>query len=431
MRALLNTMAGKLFVLGVFFAIGATVFVYLYLGIGGYVPFVTSRQYVLEVDTSNASNLVPASHVSIAGVQVGQLQTVEREGGHARIIFTIDSQYAPLHQGVHVRLGQRSLVAESYFDVTDGHGPELPSGSVVPAQDFQPDVPLHDVLASFDPKTRAEMSSLFRSLSAGTAGTEQDVSVLMSGLGDLGRQGNTALDAIAAQSADLRSLGHDTSTLINTLDTSEGQIADMVTSADRLTKATSGESQAVAATMNTMPGVLDSATHASADLTELSGALHPVVSDLRAASPFLSDALNDLPDTTHDLRDLLPGLSGTFHRGPDTFRRIPDFRDDAHDTFHTGRQFLRDLNPMLHYLRPYGPEIGAFFANFNAITQYTDGVGDNYIRLEPVFNDQSVGGVPFAYNGPLTYVNPFPAPGSQPNPGPWHGTYPHVKRLPG
>jgi phospholipid/cholesterol/gamma-HCH transport system substrate-binding protein len=431
MRDLMNTMTGKLLVLGVFFSIGAAVFVYLYLGIGGYVPFVTERQYVLEVDTANAGNLVKASHVSMAGVQVGQLQSVEREDKHARLVFSINSEYAPLHQGVHIRLGERSLVAESYFDVIDGHGPALPSGSVIPARDFQPDVPLHDVLASFDPKTRADMSSMFQSLSAGTAGTEQDVSALMSGFGDLGRQGNTALDAIAAQSADLRNLGRQTSTLIRTLDTSEGQIASMVTQADRLTKATSQQNQAVAATMNTLPGVLDSATRASSDLEDLSGALHPVVSDLRAASPFLSDALRNLPDTSHDLRDLMPPLSESFRRGPDTFRRVSDFRSDASDTFDTGHEFLRDLNPMLHYLRPYGPEIAAFFANFNAIAQYTDGEGQNYIRLEPVFTDQSVGGVPFAYNGPLTYANPFPKPGSQPNPGPWSGKYPHVERLPG
>lgn len=429
MRTFLDTLAGKLLFLAAFFAIGAAVFIYLYVGIGGYLPIITARQYALTVDTDNAGNLVPASHVTIAGVQIGELRSVERHGNGARITFTIYSNYAPLHQGVHIRLGERSLVGESYFDVTDGKGPALSSGAMVPARDFQPDVPLHDVLASLDSKTRADMSSLFRSAGAGTEGTEPDISALFGGLGDLGRQGSTALDAIGAQSADLRGLGQDTSTLIKALDTSEGQIADMVTHADLLTKATATQRQSIAATMNILPGVMDSATRASSDLTDLSEALNPIANDLRESSPFLSDALRELPDTTHDLRGLLPSLRDTLDRAPSTLHRIPDFSDDANDTIHSGYEFLRDLNPMLQYLRPFGPETAGFLTSFNAVTSYTDGEGANEIRIVPFVDDQSVQ-TPLAYKGPITYVNPYPAPGSQPNPGPWRGNYPHVKRLP-
>ena len=424
-----QTTAGKSLVLAIFFAIGGAVYVYLYLGIGGYVPFVTNRQYALSAITSDASNLVSASHVDIAGVQIGEVRTIEQQGRQVKVDFTVDSQYAPLHQGMHVRLGERSLVGESYFDITDGKGPAIPTGTVLPASALTPDVPLHDVLASLDAPTRAAMSSFFRSTGAGTAGTQQNVSQLIGGLGGLGRQGNTALDAIASQSADLESLGHDTSTLINALDTSEGKIADLVTSADRLTKATSTQNQAISATMHTLPGVLDSATRASVDVANLSGALVPVADSLQQASPFLSDALGNLPGVSSDLRGLLPSLSGTFHRAPNTFHRIPDFRSDAHDTIDSGHEFLRDLNPLLHYLQPYGPEAAGFVANFDAILNYTDGTGAQYLRLSPHLNDQSIQ-TPFGYNGPLTYRNPYPAPGTGAHPGPWNGKFPHVERLP-
>jgi phospholipid/cholesterol/gamma-HCH transport system substrate-binding protein len=429
MRALFSGLPGRLLVLAIFFAVGGVVYAYLYVGVGGYVPFVTSSQYQLSTLVADEDNLVAASHVEVAGVQVGEVRTRDREGGRIKVTFTIDSKYAPLHEGVHIRLGERSLVGESYFDLADGTGPALPSGSVIPPKDFQPSTQLHDVLASFDPKTRSDMSSMLRELGAGTDGTQQDVSGLMAGLGDLGRQGNTALDALSAQSDDLQKLGGDTSTLLNAMDTSEGQIADLVTHADQLTKATSAQRKSIEATMRVLPTTLDTATTASSDISKLSDALNPVANSLRDASPFLSDALVKLPGASSDLKGLMPPLSGTLDRAPDTLHKVPDFGSAARDTIPQAREFVRDLNPMLLYLKPYGPEIAAFFANFNAIVRYTDEAGMNYIRLMPMINDHAVQ-TPVAYKGPLTYTNPYPKPGSQPDPGPWDGKYPHVERLP-
>lgn len=429
MRGFFASFAGRAVLLLAFFAAGFAVFAYLYVGIGGYIPFVTAREYQLGLRLKDGDNLVTAGRVSIAGVQIGEVRTVEHEGDHLKVTFMVNSDYAPLHEGVRVRLGERSLVGESYLDVVDGKGPELPSGSVIPDKDFQPSTQLHDVLASFDPKTRQDMGSMLRSLGAGTEGTQAEVAGLMAGMGNLGRQGNTALDALAAQSEDLKGLGHDTTILLDALDTSQGQIADMVTSANRLTKATSDQRSAIEATMNTLPGTMDSATAASDDIKRLSGALAPVVADLREASPFLSDALENLPGVSSDLRRLMPPLSGAIDRAPSTFDRVGQFHDDAGDTIPAAREYVRDLNPMLEYLKPYGPEIAAFFANFNSVVRFTDEQGQQYLRAMVMLNDHSVK-TPVAYKGPLTYNNPYPKPGSQPNPGPWDGKYPHVERLP-
>ena len=421
---------GRSVALAVFFAVGIAVFLYFYLGIGGYVPFFTAREYTIGVHVADGDNLVQASHVSEAGVQVGAVRSIEHDGNQLKVVFKVDSKYVPLHQGVRIRLGERSLVGESYFDVTDGTGPELPSGSIIPSQDFKPSTQLHDVLESLDTPTRAAMGDMLRSLGAGTTDTHQDVSAMMAGMGALGRDGNTALDAIAAQSDDFTALGADLSTLMQTLDTGEGRIADMVTSANRLTKATSSQRAAVEATMNELPNTLDAATTASADITKLSGALAPVVTDLRDASPFLNDGLDSLPPVSNDMRDLMPPLSKTIDRSGGTFDRIPRFADHSQDTIPAAREFVRDLNPLLKYIKPYGPEMGGFFANLNSSWMYTNGNGMNHVRVFLMLNDRSLGQTPIAFKGPLTYTNPYPAPGSQPRPGPWNGTYPHVERLP-
>src|SRR5439155_6944562 len=121
----------------------------------------------------------------------------------------------------------------------------------------------------------------------------------------------------------------------------------------RLTKATASQRTAIEDTMNELPNTMDAATTASADVTKLSGALAPVVSDLRSASPFLNDGLVKLPPVSTDLRGLMPPLSQAIDRSGDTFDRLPRFADTGKDTIGPAREFVRDLNPLLKYIKPY------------------------------------------------------------------------------
>lgn len=82
---------------------------------------------------------------------------------------------------------------------------------------------------------------------------------------------------------------------------------------------------------------------------------------------------------------------------------------------------------MLAYLKPYGPELAAFFANFEGGFKM-DSRGHAYVRLVPNFNDASV-------TSPLSklvasYRNPLPRPGQGGEPGPYQGEYPRVARTP-
>jgi phospholipid/cholesterol/gamma-HCH transport system substrate-binding protein len=406
-------------------------FVWLFTGTGNYIPFVQPRQWQAVVYLDDADNAVQADRVQIAGVQVGKIVSATREGEKAKVVFDVDESAAPLHQGVHVRLGSRSLVEESYLDITDGTGAALADGTVIPPSQVQPSVQVHDVLDSLDDKTRADAGALLRSTGPATAGTGPDTARIMNGLGDLGRQGNTALDAIAAQSADLRTLSQQLPVVLDSLNTSQGQIADLVTNAQQLTHAVAGRQDQVQATVNKLPGVLDSAKDATSGLNEVSDALAPVAANLRTASPYLEQGLTQLPGTTKDLRGLLPHLDQVLDKAPTTLDKLPSLDDNVNDVIPPARSLLQDLNPALKYLAPYGTEVGIFLSNFNSVLQYTDEKGAHYIRLQPVVNFPNSVQSPVKLPQVTTYTNPFPAPGKAANPGPFGTTpYQRVEREP-
>jgi len=424
-----GALTGRTLALLVFFGVCVVIMAVLFSGTGVRRPIIDSGEYTATVEMKDVDNLVKAGQVQTAGVRVGQVRSVERlDGGGVRVEIAVDDDQAPLHEGAQLRVAERSLVGETYLALTDGKGAELPSGSALPESAVAPSVQLNDILASVDKETRGELRSLLRSLGAGTSGTQDDISALMSGLGNLGREGHTALDAIAAQSRDLETLARQTSQVLQALDTGEGQIASLVSSANQLTAATSGQRVAIEDTLRRAPGVLDKASTASDSLVSLASALLPVATDLRAAGPDLTRALRALPATTADLRGMLPAMSGVLDKAPATLDRVPATSKDLRAVIPTARATLADVNPMLAYIKPYGPELAAYFANFNAVLNYRDENGAYYLRLTPLVNTHSPQ-LPVSTNGLMgNYTNPYPAPGTGARPGPFKGEYPRVQR---
>ncbi|MBK0870392.1 MCE family protein [Saccharopolyspora sp. HNM0986] len=411
--------AGKLVVLGVFFVLSMIYMGYLLDKAGATNPLANSKSYTVSFEVNDVDNAIPVGDVKIAGVTVGGIDSVEQVGGKALVVVHLDQDAAPLHEGAKVkaRIGAKSIAGESYIDIVDGNGKEMPSGSRIVPESVERGVQLRDVVHSLDPKTREALSGVIRTAGEGTTGTKEDVDGAMTGLGQLGREGYTAVDAISAQSQDLKVLAQQTTDVLDALDTGKGQIASLVRNAQQLTSATSGQQENLASSVRKLPGVLSSTQQATGKLKELSTSVGPVAADLKEAAPSLNTALEQLPQTTEDLRGLLPDLTGTLHRAPGTLDRVPATAQDVSNLVPQARTAMTNLNPMLSYLKPYGPELGAFFANFGSIFQYTDEAGIHFFRLLPDEGSEAiVKGVPAPLPDVLTNSNPYPAPGQSVSP---------------
>jgi phospholipid/cholesterol/gamma-HCH transport system substrate-binding protein len=412
-----------------FIAMCAGLFGFLWINSGGNVPGLSDRGYRVSLSFPTASNLVYDGDVTMAGVKVGSVRELDVLGDRALVTMQLDSN-APLHQGASVQVRNKTLIEETYLEISDGSGPAIPNGGSLPESAAKEAVELNDILKGLDPPTRQSLGTLLRSLGAGTQDTRQGVSETIQGLGDIGRQGHDAVMALRDQSADLERLTQHSARMFAALDTRQGQIAQLVRDADRLTRATSNRNEDIKAVMRQLPGVLDAARSGSTALSRLSPALAPVAQDLRSASPDLNAALGDLPQTSADLRGLLPPLDGVFNKAPATLERTDDLRADAHDFFPAVNNALSDANPALAFLVPYSRDLAAFFTNIGQATNGGNADG-NWLRLMMVFNEQSVAGTPVSTDvGPLRKNNPYPYPGQSYEPGPFNGTYPRIERDP-
>lgn len=413
----------------VFIAACALTFGYLWVNMGGRLPLVTSDGYRVSFESDDVDNLVYDSDVMVAGVRVGKIRQLDAEGGTAKVLIQIDEDAAmPLHEGAKIRLRSKTMIEETYVEIVDGDGAELADGASLPAEAVIPSVQLDDLLATLDEDTRADLSTSLQSLGASTEQTGAQLQQTMTGLGNLGREGHDVLDALEAQSQDLQRLVSTSSRVLTALDSGQGRIVDLVEQAGLLTSSTASQRADIEATIRALPGVLSTAEKATTQLSVLAEDLRPVTKGINGAAPALTRALAHLPATTRDLRGLLPSLDATLDKAPATLERVPDVAKQLVRIIPTTRAALADVNPMLAFMKPYGPDLAAFIANWSAMLGSSD-VNGHYLRIFPVLNEGSLKGNPLPLNtGILDKSNGYPKPGESRNPGPFTGPYPHVER---
>lgn len=415
----------------VFIAACAVFFGYLWMNMGGVIPGVSKSGYRVSFEIKDVDNLVYDSDVMVAGVRVGKVRELDESNGTARVVVQFDDEAVqPLHTGATVHVRSKSLIEETYLEFVDGDGKAIPDGGELPTEAVKPGVQLDDVLKSLDKPTRRDLGRSVRSMASATDQSSVDLARVMTGLGDLGRDGHDVLGALAAQTEDLEQMVGASSKLLAAVDTGRGRVVSLVESADRLAGATSDNHERISATMKKLPPVLDSVRTSTASLSTLSRSLSPVTRDLAEASPMLNKSLDQLPSVTADVRALIPDLDGSLDRAPRTLKAVPGVSEDVTSLIPDLRVDLAELNPMLAFLQPYGRDLAAFFSNWTAMLSNRD-VNGHYLRIFPVLNEGSIKGNPLELNnGFLDKSNAYPFPGESVDPGPFTGTYPHVERDP-
>lgn len=396
---------------------------------GASVPVVDQAPWHASFVVDDVKNLKVNSEVSIAGVVIGRVSELEPDGRRTEVSIDLDQGHGALRTGATARIGVKSVIGQSYVDVVDGSGEPMADGVVLADDDVVPAVDIDEVINTLDPRTRTALREVIRGLGIGTADQAQALDQLMTGLGDLGREGTTVVGAISAQSEDLEALVREAGRLMHALDEGQGQIVEVVTQARDIVAATSAEDAALRESVTKLPGLIGSADAATNELGQLATSLAPVAADLRAAAPGLDQALTQLPSISHELNKMVAPLDGALRAAPATLQRIPAFDRDVTALIPQLEVLLSDVNPMLAYLEPYGRDIGAMFGSFGASMDVAMENGVKPIRLAPVFNAGSLRGNPLPLTiDPTTWINPYPRPGTAGQPQPGRGAYPRIER---
>ncbi len=388
---------------------------FLWLAFGGPVPL-QPKGYRFNTSFAEATQLAKEADVRISGVSVGKVKTIEpdKTNGRARAVIEIEPEYAPIAKDTKAVLRQKTLLGETYVELTPGDGKRagwVPENGTLPDSRISPTVELDEIFRAFDPPTRAAFQNWMQQLALGTKGRRQDISDALGNLAPFAQDTDTLLQILNSQSGAVQKLVSNTGEVFDALSERQGQLSSLITNANAVFATTARRDKELQDTFVALPTFEKEAKTTVERLTRFAKDTNPLVTQLRPAAREISPTLVSLtalaPDLEALFRDLDPLIRVSRRGLPSTERFLTQLRPVLGEL----DPALRQLNPILSFLGIYKQEINSFFANTVATTQATAAVGNNsvhYLRTTNPVNleNLAVYGSRLNSNRPNPYAKP-------------------------
>ena len=151
---------------------------FLWIAFGGPVPL-KPESYRIEVPFEEATQLATESDVRISGVSVGKVKSIElsEAGSDANAQIELDPAYAPIPEDTQAQLRQKTLLGETYVELTPGDngGEMLEEGGALPKAQVADSVQLDEIFRAFDEPTRAAFRAWMQGQASSLRGRGDDL----------------------------------------------------------------------------------------------------------------------------------------------------------------------------------------------------------------------------------------------------------------
>ncbi len=287
------------------------ILLFLWTSFGGPIPL-RPKGYEFKVAFPEATTLPDQADVRIAGVSVGKVVKLSLDKGGARTLATIDVKkgFAPIPKDTKAILRQKTLLGETYVELTPGDpkGGSLPDGARLADTQVEPTVELDEILSAFDPSTRKAFRQwIQQSAQTIQGGRGQDLNDALGNLQGFAQDGADVLGVLDQQSADLHNFVKNTGVVFHALTERDGQLRSLVTNSNDVFSATASEQNALSRTFDILPTFEDESKATLAKLQGFSSNADPVVNDLKPVA-------DKLQPTVKDLSVLAPSLETLFKK---------------------------------------------------------------------------------------------------------------------
>jgi len=371
----------------------------------------------MKVPFTEASLLAKQSDVRISGVSVGKVKAIDADPrtGRSDATIELEERYAPLPRDARAMLRQKTLLGETYVELTPGTKaartvPE--NGRLAPGR-VAPTVELDEIFRAFDPRTREAFRQWMDQLALATDGRGRDLNAALGNLAPFARDTTTLLKILNAQQATVQRLVADTGTVFDALSERDGQLRGLIESSNRVFETTAARDDELADTFRVLPTFERESSVTVTRLARFARGADPLVTQLRPAARELSPTLRDVQALAPDLRALFGDLDPLIDASRTGLPSLERFLDDLRPVLREVDPPLRELNPVLGFTGAYSRELNAFFANVVASTQATTGSGAtavHYLRTANPANPENLAVYPrrIGTNRP----NPYEFPGA-------------------
>lgn len=384
---------------------------FLWIAFGGPSPL-RPEGYRVTIPFEEATTLAQESDVRISGVSVGKVKSIELgDEGVAEAELELDAAYAPLPADTRATLRQKTLLGETYVELTPGSdeslsaaesesapGGTIPEGGMLEPAQVADSVQLDEIFRAFDDRTRAAFQAWMQGQAAALEGRGDDLSLAIASLDPFAQEADEALRLLDSQRLAVRQLVRDGGEVFDALSERQGQLQGLIRNSNEVFTTTAARDAELEEIFRIFPTFLRESRTTLTRLDEFAQDTDPLVQQLRPAARELSPTLIDLATLAPELEAFFRGLRETIDVGPRGLRATRTLlRSDLPPLLDRLDPFLADFNSIFEMIRLYRREIVATLANISASTLagQTD-VGSNrlVLRTSSPLHPEALAGYP-------------------------------------
>jgi virulence factor Mce-like protein len=402
---------------------------FLWLSFGGPIPL-KPKGYRVQVAFPEATQLGLEADVRVAGVSVGKLRakTLDPKGNRTLATLEIERKFAPLRADTKAMLRQKSLLGETYIELTPGSSKRtLPEDGRLPDGQVQKTVELDEIFRALDPKTRAAFRHWQQDLAEGINGRGQDFNDAIGTLPGFAHDGADILQVLDSQQGAVTRLVKNTGVTFAALTQNEQQLHNLIVTAGQVFQATASQQDNLAEAIRIFPTFLDESKATLQRLQTFSTNTQPLIHDLIPVAQDLKPTLHDVRVLSPDLRSFFKHLDPLIKASRTGLPAGSEVLRGLKPTLAELTPFLQQINPILQYLETSQFQVSDFLTNGAAALADTEpsasgGIGHYLRQLGPVgaeslaiYRERPASNRGNSYPGPLALFGDLEGKGIFPN----------------
>lgn len=346
------------------------ILLFLWVTFGGPTPF-RAKTYEVKVPFTEATQLAEQSDVRISGVNVGKVQKIDLAptGDRALATVAIDAQYAPLPESTRAILRTKTLLGETYIELTPGsrEGAELEDGGILPEANIAQSVQLDEIFRTFNSETRAAFQEWMQQAGIAITGQGENLSYAIGSIEPTFAEFDKLFRVLDSQRLAVGQLFSNGATTFQALRGRQGELASLIESSNAVFETAARRDRDIEALFRAFPTFQDESRLTLNRLKEFSLKANPLMVQLVPAAEELSPTLISVSKLAPEAKGFFEGLRPVIKRAPEGFAALRQiFRDEFPPLLRAVDPFLRNLNPILVGLKLYRGEVTSFFANLAA-----------------------------------------------------------------
>ncbi len=380
------------------------ILLFLWVTFGGPTPF-KAKGYQVTVPFTEASQLAEQSDVRISGVDVGKVESIELgPNGHESVaLLNIDDKYAPLPAGTRAMLRTKTLLGETYVELTPGskEEPPLEDGGELPTAQVAESVQLDEIFQAFNPETRRAFQTWMQEASVAIEGQGQNLSYAIGNFEPTFKEFEGLFRVLDSQKQAVSKLFSNGARTFAALRGREGELANLIRSSDELFKTTASRNKDIEAIFRAFPTFEDEGRLTVDRLQGFATNADPLSKQLVPVAEQLSPTLIKIGELSPEAQKLFEALPAVEREAPTGFPALRKlFRDEFPPLLRAAEPFVRNLNPFVTGLGLYKREIAATFGNLAAAshgqltTENAAGEHLRYLRVMGPINAETLSTYP-------------------------------------